>query len=209
MPTASATRYADPTGSGWRRVDRRPPGHPRRGRPSGPGRRSAQRSARNDSRSSACSRAPMSTSYRISRWSARNWTGRDHHRPWPPAAELGHQVGEVGLHPLARLVAGALPAERPAVGRSMPGGRRPRRSAVAPAGRGSRAPARRPAAAGCAPSGGRGALACSSAGTSPGSPGSAPRAPSMNAGSRCHAPAIVTSGARSPSAARAAATARA
>ena len=27
--------------------------------------------------------------------------------------DLGHEVGEVGLHPFARLMAGALPAERP------------------------------------------------------------------------------------------------
>ncbi len=29
--------------------------------------------------------------------------------------KTGHQIGEVGLHPLARLAAGALPAEGPAL----------------------------------------------------------------------------------------------
>ena len=72
---------------------------------------------------SACSRAPTSTSYRISRWSARNWTGTTITEVPAGRGDRRHQVGEVGLHPFARLVAGALPAELPAI-RGEAGGRR-------------------------------------------------------------------------------------
>ena len=43
--------------------------------------------------------------------------GRDEHAPMAGPGELRHEVREVGLHPLARLMTGALPAELPPVSR--------------------------------------------------------------------------------------------
>lgn len=131
--------------------------------------------------------------------------GRDEDGSVPLAGELGHDVGEIGRHPLAGLVAGALPAEAPLIvakvgrlgdessrfaklvevvrllignpaGQGM-GGEKYGHKPVAPKRRQSLADASRQGA-------------------------------SMNAPSSCQAPATLTFGAAAPIALRAASTAR-
>jgi hypothetical protein len=72
---------------------------------------------------SACSRAPIVDVVEDLEVVGQELDRRDEDAPVALRRELRHEIGEVGRHPLTRLVAGALPAERPAL-RADPGGAR-------------------------------------------------------------------------------------